>query len=76
MIRYFDEKITANEYAKLMVTEYGVNSAYLISEYRTDEWEAMSEREREEVNRCIAKQVDRIEEFLNIRKIRKKIYSI
>lgn len=76
MIKYNDAKITANEFAKLMVFNMGENVGYWEESYY---FEAISEiatkKEMEEIEAAITKHMERIREFLGVNKIFNKVYK-
>lgn len=61
-------RLTANQFAKLMILEKGENYEYW-NEYESEAYELMTEREREEVAKALNKQYWRLREFFGIDKI-------
>lgn len=63
-------RLTANQFAKLMILEKGENYEYW-NESESEAYELMTEREREEVDKALNKQYWRLREFFGIDKIEK-----
>jgi hypothetical protein len=64
-------KLTANQFAKLMILEKGENYEYW-SEYESEAYELMTDKEREDVQKALRKQYWRVREFLGINKIEQR----
>lgn len=64
MIKHNDKKMTANEYAKEVVVQYGLNAEYF-ADTHPEEAKMMTEREYDEVSRLIIKHQKRLMKFFN-----------
>lgn len=67
MIKYYGAKITANEYAKMVVQDKGESSMNW-DEFNEDV-KAMTQKEREEIDAAITKHLKRVWKFLGCSKV-------
>jgi hypothetical protein len=63
MIKFYDVKKTPNQMAKQLIKDR-LDAVFYWSDSFPEEWEAMTEKEREAVSEALEKQVDRVERFL------------
>jgi hypothetical protein len=75
MITYMGHKCTANELAKILVTDRGVSVIEFWGEAVGEGYELMTEREVEQVNEALDKQVDRVAKFMGYWELREKVFS-
>lgn len=73
MILIYDKKVTANEAAKYLVNDMGAAADYWAESISTN-FSTMTEKEQKEVSRLIKKHMERVEDFLKIHPIWRKIH--
>ena len=66
MIIYNDEKVTANKAAKLIVLDRGEIGLEYWEESHEIEQDKLTEKEREDIQRALNRQYDRVKKFLNL----------
>ena len=73
MITYCGNKCTANQWAKLMVCERGTQFYYNETfEYQEIE-DNLTEKEKQDIEDAISKQMERVEQFFNYNELFRKI---
>lgn len=74
MIKWNDKKVTANEWAKLYVSERGAVACWYggYSDVFGFQDECMTEREQDQVWQAILHQIDRVRDFLGVPAIEEK----
>ena len=71
MIKVSDKKLTPNQFAKLVVLQWGTEGAeYWEEKISFDDFaELITERERQQIDEAIVNQTRRIEDFFGLEKL-------
>ena len=71
MIKVSDKKLTPNQFAKLVVLQWGTEgAAYWEEKISFDDFaELITERERQQIDEALNKQTRRIEDFFGLEKL-------
>jgi|TARA_R110000824_G_scaffold46631_3_gene133665 hypothetical protein len=71
MIKVSDKKLTPNQFAKLVVVQWGTEGAEYWEERTSCDYfaELITEREKQQINEALVKQTRRIEDFFGLEKL-------